>query len=201
MSREHQALRGLIAVLLVATAALFAVATTIERSTKDEHAATESTEPISTTEQATATEQPQASHPKDESVPHEEGELGHAEGPDDHAEETEVHTETSEAGQASTEPPGEEAGHDKEGGTHDESEEASERLFGIDLESPGLIALAVLLSLALATVVWFRPSAVLFLLVAAFTLGFAVLDGRELLHQLDEDRTSLAVMAVAITVG
>jgi hypothetical protein len=43
-------------------------------------------------------------------------------------------------------------------------------------------------------------NATVLVVVALFALGFAVLDGRELLHQLDEDRTGLAVLAGVIAV-
>ena len=51
-------------------------------------------------------------------------------------------------------------------------------------------------SLALAVAVWLRPeSRPLLILVAVAMVAFAVLDVREVVHQLDEDNGGLALLA------
>jgi len=78
---------------------------------------------------------------------------------------------------------------------HEEGEE-DETLFGIDLESTPLIVAAVIASLALAAGAWARPdSSVLLTLIGIAMLAFAVLDIREVVHQLDEDGSGLALLA------
>jgi hypothetical protein len=79
-----------------------------------------------------------------------------------------------------------------------ERNEGGERVLGVDLESPVLVAGAVVVSLLLAGFVWRRPDRRLLIAIAAFTAGFAVLDIAEFTHQLDEDRTGLAVLAAIL---
>ena len=81
------------------------------------------------------------------------------------------------------------------------ADEEDEELFGIDLESTPLIVLAVAFSLAIAAGVWLRPALSWLLLVTSLAmLAFAVLDVREVFHQLDEDETGLAVLAGFVAV-
>lgn len=94
----------------------------------------------------------------------------------------------SEAGEVHVESSSENAGSDE-----------GETLLGVDLESTPLIVLAVLLPLGLAAAVWLRPDvAALLLLVAAAMLIFASLDIREVVHQLDESNTDIAVIAAVV---
>jgi hypothetical protein len=79
-----------------------------------------------------------------------------------------------------------------------ERNEGGERVLGVDLESPVLVAGAVVVSLLLAGFVWRRPDRRLLIAIAAFTAGFAVFDIAEFTHQLDEDRTGLAVLAAIL---
>jgi len=85
------------------------------------------------------------------------------------------------------------AGASEEG--HVESSEES-RPLGVDIEAVPFIVLAALGSLALAGLAWARPSWLpgLVAIAAAMTL-FAALDVREVIHQVDESRTGLAVLA------
>lgn len=81
-------------------------------------------------------------------------------------------------------------------GAHSES---SEKLLGIDPESVGLVIVAVLASLALAAAIWLRPDLGGLLLVTALAMFvLAALDVRELVHQLDESRTGLALLVAVV---
>ncbi len=103
---------------------------------------------------------------------------------------TERHTESG--GEAGGEAGGESTAKlAAEAGGH-----AEYRPFGIDIEAIPFIVLAALSSLALAALAWVRPAWLpgLLLAVAAMAL-FAVLDVREVVHQSDEGRTGLAVLA------
>ena len=97
------------------------------------------------------------------------GERGHESG-------EEVHTETSTGA------------HGNEGN--------AETLLGIDYEAVPFIVLAAVFSLALAVGVWLRPGwALLLALVGLAMVGFTALDVREVVHQLDEDNSDLALLA------
>ena len=73
---------------------------------------------------------------------------------------------------------------------------AEYRPFGINIEAIPFIVLAALSSLALAALAWARPAWLpgLVLVAAAMAL-FAVPDVRDVVHQSDEGRTGLAVLA------
>jgi hypothetical protein len=83
------------------------------------------------------------------------------------------------------------------GGAH---AEAGERLLGIDLESTPLIALAVLTGLALSAVAASRIGRRREFLaaVAVVALAWAALDVREVLHQIDESREGIVVIAAVV---
>jgi hypothetical protein len=96
------------------------------------------------------------------------------------------------------------AGNDSQTGS---GETASERLgerhreaklLGINPEAPSLLVIALTVSLLLAAGVWFRPLVPVLIAIVGFGLLFAALDVRELLHQVDESRTSLIVIASAL---
>jgi Flp pilus assembly protein TadB len=78
------------------------------------------------------------------------------------------------------------------------AEEDEERVLGIDVESPLLVTAAVIVSLLLAGLVWRRPHRQLLIVIAIVAAGFAVLDAAEIAHQLDEDRSGLALLAGVI---
>jgi hypothetical protein len=80
----------------------------------------------------------------------------------------------------------------------EEAEEDEERVLGNDVESPVLVTTAVVISLLIAGLVWRRSDRRLFIIVAVFGAGFAVLDVAEVAHELDEDNTGLALLAGAI---
>ena len=104
---------------------------------------------------------------------------------DSHASETVAHVESTE------------------GATHTEtaSESGSEKVFGVNLESTGLVILAVVGSLVLALLVWQYNIRALLLVVLAFTLILAVLDIAEVRHQFNESRIGIGTLAIVITVA
>lgn len=57
----------------------------------------------------------------------------------------------------------------------------------------------MVVSLVLAALAFRSSNRLVFVITALFALVFAVLDGRELFRQLDENRTGLAVLAGVIT--
>jgi hypothetical protein len=114
--------------------------------------------------------------------------IGVASEPDE-GDKTVEHSERAEAGETSAEP------------TEKQSEEGhEERVLGIDVESPASVTAAVVVSLLLAGFLWRRPGRRLLIVVAVVAGGFAVLDVAEVVHQLDEDRTRLAVLATLVAI-
>jgi hypothetical protein len=99
-----------------------------------------------------------------------------------------THEEGEEAG-AGEQPAGEEA-HDDDG----------EALLGVDLESTPLVVLAVIAGLGLAALAATRFGRLLGFLfaVCVIALAWAVLDIREVVHQLDDSRTGIAVVAAIV---
>jgi len=104
------------------------------------------------------------------------------------------HTESAatdgDGGEAAPEAPTETAG----GATENEA------LFGVDPESTTTLVGALLASVLLAGAVWWRPVRPLLLLGAAFCLGAAVLDSREISHQMTENRTGIAALAALVLI-
>jgi hypothetical protein len=150
-------LRAILALLLVATAVLFAIGTAIERSQRNSH--TENASSSATAGRST-------------------GSTGEAGG-----------------GESGGEQPGStEATHKTE-----VKGEAGQKLLGIDTESVGAMIAAVAVSLApLAAAVWFRRERWWLWLTLAFGVVFAVGDTRELIHQVNESRTGVAVIAAIL---
>jgi hypothetical protein len=150
MGRISQA-RWLLAALLVASTALFAVGVSLERSRADTHAEVRSSSEVSGGR---------------------------------HAGESDEASETAESGDAGK------AGESSEG----------ERIAGVDSESDGLLAIAIAVGLALAAAMLTRAGeAPWFLLaVAAVAIVWALLDVREIVHQLDESQAAIAVVAAGV---
>jgi len=78
--------------------------------------------------------------------------------------------------------------------------EASEAVLGVDVESTPLIVLAVFVGLGLAALVAssFGRLPGVMIAVALIALAWAALDGREVVHLLDESRTGIAVIAITV---
>jgi ABC-type uncharacterized transport system permease subunit len=73
-----------------------------------------------------------------------------------------------------------------------------ERIFGINADSTALVALAVAVSLSLATVIWIRSGIYAPLAITLFAVGATVFGAREVVHQISEHRTNLIVVASTI---
>lgn len=84
---------------------------------------------------------------------------------------------------------------------HTESSGSEGKVLGIDRESTGLVALALLVSLALAGALWKRPTRTVWLIVGVVALAFAIFDIAEIVHQLDESAPGLAAIAVAVALA
>jgi len=114
-------------------------------------------------------------------------------------------SEATEAEEAEEGEEGEEgeAGHDEEGeeGEPGHDEEGEEKVLGVDVESPATVALAVIVSIALGVGLWLSNRRWLALVATAVALAFAVFDIAEVVHQLDESDTGLAVLAGVIAFG
>jgi hypothetical protein len=113
------------------------------------------------------------------------------------------HAESGGKGGTAAESSSESAAHraTEGGGATAGTETHSEELkpLGVDIEAAPFVIVAALASLALAVAAWRRPRSVpLLVIVALAMLAFVVLDVREVLHQSDESRTGLAVLATAV---
>lgn len=126
-----------------------------------------------------------------------------SEGAENHDEDAEAE-EANEASSVpvASEPEGEEA--------EEHADEASETILGVNPESSGTVAAAVVISLLLAAALWFWGTPAIVVIAAGFALLFTALDVREVLHQINESRGGLAAVAlvaaalhvaVAITAG
>jgi hypothetical protein len=69
------------------------------------------------------------------------------------------------------------------------------KLLGINPEAMGLVIVAVSASVLLGLAIWCRRLAALLAAIAGFGLVFAALDVREVLHQVEESRANLIVIA------
>jgi hypothetical protein len=98
------------------------------------------------------------------------------------------------------------AGHEEgsEGNVEESHNEGSETIAGIDRESTRVVALGVVLSLVPAGAALRRPRREVSAAATVICAAFALLDGRKVLHQLDEQAghiASFAAMALLFHVG
>jgi hypothetical protein len=100
--------------------------------------------------------------------------------------------EAAEGG-APAEPASAEIGSSAEAG-------AEGKVLGINRESKGIVAVAAVVSVALAALAWAVRRRPVFIVIAAFAVVFAVFDIAEMLHQIDVSHSGLAVLAAAIAV-
>ena len=116
---------------------------------------------------------------------------------------TTVHNEASEAGGQDGSEAGNESTPHIEGSSSEASahSESSEKILGINTESSGVVAVAVVLSIALAVLVIARPRRPLFLAVVAFAGAFAAFDAVEAVHQIDNSRTGVAAIAILLALA
>lgn len=74
-----------------------------------------------------------------------------------------------------------------------------ETILGIEPESTPLVMLAVVASLLLVVALWRRPGSPAVMWVAVvFCAGFAVMDVLEVAHKLEEDESTIAVIAALV---
>jgi hypothetical protein len=99
-------------------------------------------------------------------------------------------------GAAHVEGEGESAEHQDEAAAS--GEHGEERTLGVDRESNAVVLPAVVVSLVLAVLVWFRRDLWLLWTVVALALVFAVFDVAEVVHQLNENRNVLALLAAIV---
>jgi hypothetical protein len=195
---SDRALRALISVLLVVSAALFAIGVAIERNdTNKEHARAARAGLAGQVLLLADADQGKGEHIGGPSrSPHK-----HGSGPAGRQRTKKRATETPaehshESGGKSGHESGGESGH--ESAAQLAREHGSERIFGINTESTGFVAAAVAVSLLLAIALWLRPGLVIALAIVAFGLAAAVFDVREVLHQIDESHTNLIVIAALV---
>ncbi len=104
----------------------------------------------------------------------------------------------SEAGQPDGTPASAEGAASGEGPTTQTAGRGPETVLGVNPEEPGLVVIAVAVSLVLAALILTVRSPLLAAVVALVMLGFTALDIREVTHQLNESHSGLAVLAAAI---
>jgi hypothetical protein len=117
---------------------------------------------------------------------------------DHHAEATSAHIESGAEGAKE-----EAAEQDEQAGTaaEERDEQAEEeRLLRLDLESVPLVVAGVVVSVALAVDVWLRRDRWLLWTAGGFAAVFAVLDVAELVHQIEENRTGIAIIAAIVAI-
>ena len=172
-------LKTLVVVLLVGSAALFAVGVAIERSQPAHSAAREASE------RAAAGTTTAEAH----------GEGTAKEGTDEGAAAPAAGESPSERAGEGSAAPVESTGATTAGA----SEARSERIFGLNPDATGLVIAALVASALMAIAVWRYPALVpLLIVVALASLSFAVFDVREAFHQSSESRTGLVVVAALV---
>lgn len=78
------------------------------------------------------------------------------------------------------------------------TEASSETLLGLNPEAPALVALAAIMSVVFAVLILTVPFRGVGVVIAAAMLVFTALDIREVVHQLNESRTGLALWAALV---
>jgi hypothetical protein len=167
-------LTRLVAILLGATALLFVIATTAERSsgTHKEPAASGSSETATSVETTPA-----------------------------ETTATETAGESTDAGEATHNEAAKKSGRPEAAATATHREPSELKVLGVDAEGRGFVILGALLSVALAAAAWMRPAPPLLMAVGVFGAGFAVMDAVEARHQMSEGRGSLATAAWLLFAG
>jgi hypothetical protein len=116
------------------------------------------------------------------------------------------HGENAPSAQQTTAPAegSSESGSEHTGETHpgagETSGTASENLFGIDPEAPGVVAAGVGASVLLALAIWTVRRRAVLVVAILFGLALAALDFREMVHQVNESRPSLIAVSVVLAV-
>ncbi|HEY7072044.1 MAG TPA: hypothetical protein VH479_18095 [Acidimicrobiales bacterium] len=90
-------------------------------------------------------------------------------------------------------------GGERSGESGGESGEGA--VLGVDLESPGIVALGVVVSVGLAAALWMTDRRAVAWAAAGFAAVFVLADLAEVGRQLDEAHGGLALLAVALALG
>ena len=192
MNWSQNRLAFLVAVLLVVASALYAVGTAIEHSQRTEHhAAQNNAERQLASASANTGETPAERKSETSTSSESSGETAHETTTAKTATiGTTPKTATVETTPESTTP----APAASETGGETGGEIHSEKIAGIDPESWPLVGIVIAISLLVAAGVYWRRGR---WFVAAIVLGvvFAAADTRELVHQLQESRTTVATIA------
>ena len=190
--------RIIVAVLLVASAVVFAIGVSVERSQGESHtdapvggqslgnatfapegsAEREGAERTTVATKAAATSAPEGSAAREAAEKKPSATAAKA-----------VATPAPEGSSAR------EAAEKNAGASSEASGEDAEKLFGIKTESTGLVIAVVVLSLLLAAGVLVIRSPLILVGAAVVVLGASAFDVRELAHQLDESRNGVAALA------
>jgi len=188
-------IRVTVALLLVASAVLFVVGSRIEH-----HGATAPASPSpSSFVQASPSVEPTGTAPLQSVAPATasdggEGSVAHEAA--EHAAPTpSTPVPTATAARARTPIAGAEGSASREAAERAAGAPNSERIFGVDVEQPVIVAFGAFIMVALAALAlaWRRSSVLV--AVALFASAFAVFDIREAMHQASEGRTSLLIVA------
>ena len=111
---------------------------------------------------------------------------------------------SSEAGEAGASPAAEASATTAEAGespgAHTETT-STESILGIDPEAPPLVAVAIILSLLAAYLVWRDGRRIVVIGAIVVALGFAALDLLEVSHQVRKGTTLVAIIAGLVAVG
>ncbi len=117
---------------------------------------------------------------------------------------THVEGSGSEESETATTSAIEPAGHTETPGhveTGASSESNEGHVLGVNLESNGVVAVGVIISLTLAVLVWWRRSKMLLVAVVAFAVAFAIFDIAEVAHQANASHSGVAVLAALVAVA
>jgi hypothetical protein len=186
---KRDPLRLVVALLLVASAALFVVGSRAERHSTTalpSPSASPSAEPASAAPRQSASPAPTATG--------REGSAAH-----EAAEHTPSAT-TSPARSAAAAPQktgvaGAEGSASREAAERAGTVPSSERVFGVDIEQPAIVAAGAFIMVVLAAMAFGWRRRDVLLAVAVFALAFAAFDLREAQHQSSAGRTSILVIA------
>jgi hypothetical protein len=102
------------------------------------------------------------------------------------------------AGEGNTESTQEKT-HTRESTTSSQTESSSERIFGLDLESNGVVLSVVIASVVLSALVWLVDDPAIFLIILVFGLSASVFDLRETIYQIQEGNAAVAWTAALVT--
>lgn len=178
--------------LLIASAVLFAAGAAIERDSGEAREAHPAT-----SQAATSADRSGSTQEAETAVTAGSGEENDS---DQHADADASSKPTAATPERSRDSDAGAKGGDADGGTEHRPGEHSENLLGVNPESAPLTGTAVALSALLALALLISGSPLLAAGTALAMAAFTVLDIREVIHQVDESRSGLAVLASAVAV-